>query len=471
MTTQIDGRQILDNSIPDQKLSTNANNFLGNVITQNTTLNVPIQYATINDALNYLSTKTIMRGAIVTIKVADGTYTLTSGITFAHSQGERIKIIGNILNPGNVLIQSPADGFYVPQGFKLAEIDGFKFLKTGAASVNIGVYTDGGSIMKCGPHLIVDGFYHGIAARNGGNINAAGTASDYVQVFNGGDTCIWAYERSFVNAQYARVSGAKDTANNLGSGFLAEFSSVIDATGSKSFNNYLNGYSAFSSSAIRAWGTECYGNGVGNASGKTSGYYAAENGSIEVSQSNCHDNTGYGDLSDSDGKVYGRVGAVYTNNSLGAYKEIFELQSSGKVNLNSGSLTIDGTTAYNANGFDTYFDINGKTGQFAIRRYLVAGVEKCREQWREDVQRLVWNGPAGNSVTWNPTDGDIALGLSAPAVGATKGFLQIPKMAGKPTGTPASVQTGYSPIVHDTTNNRLWLWNGSAWLGTATLTS
>ncbi|MCH9834130.1 phage head-binding domain-containing protein, partial [bacterium] len=46
---------------------------VGGMIADNVTINVPADYSTIAAAFAYVATKTITRGAVVTIKVADGT--------------------------------------------------------------------------------------------------------------------------------------------------------------------------------------------------------------------------------------------------------------------------------------------------------------------------------------------------------------------------------------------------------------
>lgn len=50
--------------------------------------------------------------------------------------------------------------------------------------------------------------------------------------------------------------------------------------------------------------------------------------------------------------------------------------------------------------------------------------------------------------------GDAAL-----ATNATHGFLQVPTMAGTPTGTPATV-AGHVALVFDTSGNKLWVYDG-----------
>lgn len=45
---------------------------------------------------------------------------------------------------------------------------------------------------------------------------------------------------------------------------------------------------------------------------------------------------------------------------------------------------------------------------------------------------------------------------------ATDGFLYIPSCSGAPSGTPANAGNGTIPIVYDSTNNKLYAYNG-AW--------
>lgn len=57
--------------------------------------------------------------------------------------------------------------------------------------------------------------------------------------------------------------------------------------------------------------------------------------------------------------------------------------------------------------------------------------------------------------------GSIIIGAAAIATNATDGFLYIPSCAGAPTGTPTT-HTGTAPMVYDTTDNKLYVYNG-AW--------
>lgn len=67
------------------------------------------------------------------------------------------------------------------------------------------------------------------------------------------------------------------------------------------------------------------------------------------------------------------------------------------------------------------------------------------------------------------TDGSVAFNDAALATNATKGFVMIPSCAGTPTGTPADIPTGQAPLVYDSTNKKLCVWDGAAWVQTAAL--
>jgi len=85
---------------------------------------------------------------------------------------------------------------------------------------------------------------------------------------------------------------------------------------------------------------------------------------------------------------------------------------------------------------------------------------------------LVQTSPAtGSSSTLNTLTtrltidqlGNVVLGSAALATGATDGFLYIQTCAGAPSGAPTAF-TGRDAVIYDTTNNKLWVYNGS-WRG------
>lgn len=68
------------------------------------------------------------------------------------------------------------------------------------------------------------------------------------------------------------------------------------------------------------------------------------------------------------------------------------------------------------------------------------------------------------------SDGSVAFNDAALATNATVGFLMIPSCAGTPSGTPADIPTGQAPIVYNSTDKKLAVWDGAAWVQTAALT-
>ena len=102
-----------------------------NNIVADTTINVPSDFATIQEAVDSLAQSRISNDVTVTIKVADGTYTLTSSIVANHPYGDRIRIIGNETTPDNCIITvsgAPTfDAFVVSVGHTLGYLNGFYF--------------------------------------------------------------------------------------------------------------------------------------------------------------------------------------------------------------------------------------------------------------------------------------------------------------------------------------------------------
>lgn len=63
-------------------------------------------------------------------------------------------------------------------------------------------------------------------------------------------------------------------------------------------------------------------------------------------------------------------------------------------------------------------------------------------------------------------NGNVTIGNAALSTSATNGFLYIPTCAGAPSGTPTT-KTGRVPMIYDTTNNNLYIYN-SGWKKTTT---
>jgi hypothetical protein len=78
---------------------------------------------------------------------------------------------------------------------------------------------------------------------------------------------------------------------------------------------------------------------------------------------------------------------------------------------------------------------------------------------------------SATSQNWSfyAASGNVTFRSSALATDATVGHLFIPTSAGAPTGVPAVIPTGQVALQYDSTNNKLYVYNG-AWKATAALT-
>jgi hypothetical protein len=94
----------------------------------------------------------------------------------------------------------------------------------------------------------------------------------------------------------------------------------------------------------------------------------------------------------------------------------------------------------------------GKMLMLAYSSALATGIIQSVDQG------VAWKG-----TTISPAGGSTSIGQGAIATTATEGFVFIPTCAGAPTGVPSPVLNGKA-MIYDTTNNKLWVYNGS-WRG------
>lgn len=154
---------------------------------------------------------------------------------------------------------------------------------------------------------------------------------------------------------------------------------------------------------------------------------------------------------------------------------------------NVNGLTLSSVTTTNAPTIDftgTDTNVSGKirtkgTGSVLVQTNSASAVTQLEITHTASATRYVKitgsNGSdpsittsAGNLILTGAS-AQVAFGSAALATNATTGFVCIPTCAGTPTGVPASVPTGQVAMVYDTTNNKIYVYNG-AWKATGALT-
>ena len=137
------------------------------------------------------------------------------------------------------------------------------------------------------------------------------------------------------------------------------------------------------------------------------------------------------------GTGLGGIGLFNTANETNAY-EI------GQIHWNSNFLQIR-TLQSGANNRPMLFTATN-LASFSIGEATVSIAS-----W--GINTLGRLAPSGNNGFYH--------GTSALATNATEGFLFIQSCAGTPAGTPASIPTGQKALIYDSTNNILYLYDGS----------
>ena len=101
---------------------------------------------------------------------------------------------------------------------------------------------------------------------------------------------------------------------------------------------------------------------------------------------------------------------------------------------------------------------NSYTGQFFTSSTFVTVTGAVRGSGTALPMQITNNGLGCILLS---TAGNITFGpqASALATNATDRFIYIQTMAGTPSGTPTAI-TGHVPMVYDTTNNKLYVYNG-----------
>lgn len=343
--------------------------LVGGLIANNLTINVPADQPSIAAAMVWLRARTIVRGAKVTIKVADGTHTLTGAVSLNHPQGGNINLIGNQGDPTLCVLtiadSATYDGLICTAGHRFGLIDGFTITRPTKAEMPINttaILAVQNATIICGENVRISNWFYGIAARDGSYIYCPKAKVSYA-----GDVGIWAFCGSTIVCNYATSDYASAADNEWGFGFQAEFGSTLVGTGISATGCKIAGIAALSNSTCRLSAATSNGN-------PGSGLFARDGGVIEAGGSTTTNNTRYGaEVLEGNGRIY----SVGTNsgNAMGASNPYAFLTVAGgqaRLASTSGPLRLDsqGQTFFNtSNGLQLSI---GDTPSAANRLHLAA---------------------------------------------------------------------------------------------------
>lgn len=167
----------------------------------------------------------------------------------------------------------------------------------------------------------------------------------------------------------------------------------------------------------------------------------------------------------------GTGGINFTTGGSSGYRQVTIENITSAANWVGISGNATGNAPYIvARGGDTNADfIVGSRGTGSIKFITNSlSTEQVRVTHTAGANRYITlTGANSANPTISVSAGSLLLGSgSALATNATDGFVMIPSCAGAPTGAPNNAGAGAIPMVYDTTNNKIWFYNGS-WRGVA----
>ena len=242
----------------------------------------------------------------ITIAVADGTYPLANQFFSDQAGTGYVRFIGNVSAPGNVVFSftniagNNGNGFLLRDGGRLGRpglpgIDGITLRGVGALSgrstwadqsYGAGIQVLGaGANAYIGSHVVVDSFYYGLLADQGGRIVADGatlTKAGDVNALARFGGVIECQTCSFVTASHV-FTNSYGQAQTLGYSVMAEAGGAVYADGSTATDAELACYVARSNGAMWA-------HAVTATSCKGKGASAEEGGMIELNHSTFNNN-------------------------------------------------------------------------------------------------------------------------------------------------------------------------------------
>ena len=198
--------------------------------------------------------------------------------------------------------------------------------------------------------------------------------------------------------------------------------------------------------------------------GGTSQFKARKGGTVSVASGNAT-TPSYG-IGDAGLGLYSRA-SVRLNFATGGFDtgveigpNVFALASTATINWTAGALPssgIDLILARDDAGILAQRDgTNAQTHRWYRSFTNSSNYSRVSLGWSSSTAILATEGLGTG------TRGNIAFGTAALATNATVGYVMIPSCDGAPTGVPADIPTGQVAMHYDSTNNRIYVYNG-AW--------
>lgn len=239
--------------------------------------------------------------SIIVLKIADGTYTETNQIYNNDPLGSFVKIEGNVSQPSRVVVNftnvrgTNFSGFITSNGGILGSLDGVTLNAIGAQathtgqqtawheqSYGAGVSATSGGIIHLGRHVVINHFYYGVVADDGGVVEARDGG---VTVTDAGDVAFMARGNGVISCPSCTARRASDMTSpdtaRLGFCFDAERGGALHIDGSTCTGAAVGGVYALTNGKVWAHGVRI----SAPLTSQVIGIYALSGGAVEAQNS------------------------------------------------------------------------------------------------------------------------------------------------------------------------------------------
>lgn len=294
------------------------------IISENRVINVPADFDTIADAMDYLSKYRISNFAQVVINVAAGTYNHGTKVISGHPDGLRVKVLGPALPSGMV-----TESNFQVTGSSGANIATDRIVNEAMLRGRFPVViqsTNGAVDTETGDLTIENICFIGSGANSGVKTASGKIVCTNVSVHNYGTN--WLVDRGggVILADGCTGSGA------VSDGFIVTNNGTLKAEGGVASGNGGAGFSANVGGTIIAPSSTAKGNG----GALVGGYFVSLSGIIQARASKARNNAGDGFLVTNDGFIQAAESISQNNGGYG-----YNIFNGGRVNANSSTSTAN----------------------------------------------------------------------------------------------------------------------------------